>query len=122
RLEPGPETAAGAVGEGAHLDRQLEQHQLGDVVGVGILHAPAPAPGSDARAVVVHELAPGGRTLGALLAQPAEQAQAGGGGWRLLHEKYPPGEQDLNRMPPLVMDCLAPAYLTHAHGCCPPRA
>jgi hypothetical protein len=59
-FEPAAEPLGRVVAERLHGANQLQQHVLGDVLGVGFLEAPAAAPAVDAGALTADELRPGG--------------------------------------------------------------
>src|SRR5262249_5451852 len=94
RPQPGPEAPRRVVLEVLQLLGQLEEDDLGDVLGVGRLEGPGATPAVDLAAVVFHELAPGGLVVRAQL-QPAEQGDARGRGGIARHTQYSPGGPNL---------------------------
>ena len=87
-LEPGAEAACGIVAELAKRGEQLDQDLLGDVVGVGVLHAPVQAPRANPRLISLDEQAPGLRVAGVVL-EPLEQGQRGIGITLCRHRRPP---------------------------------
>src|SRR5262249_59744654 len=63
-FQPGPEATARVVDEGAELDGEQDQDLLGNILGVGLLEAPPPAPGQDPRPVPADEVVPGRWVVG----------------------------------------------------------
>ena len=75
RLEPGAKAAARVVLELAKGREELDEHLLGDVVGVGVLQAPGQAPAANPWLVLLEEEPPGLRVVGIAL-KPLEQRSA----------------------------------------------
>ena len=87
----GPQPAAkafrGVVGERPHLVGQFDQHDLRDVLDVGVLQPGLTAPGEDEPAVALDELFPG-RLIAGLLPQPAQKRRAGLCAGSVVHRTY----------------------------------